>query len=175
MSELPDPLLRIPHLYHFTDVRNLPTIKELGGIYSTAKLKEMDVAFQGGGDEQSLQLDVISGMDQFVHLCFAMRHPMESYIKARNNEANLIYLKVDRSILYEAGVRFSNGVAYAQGVQTFTIEETRDGNMIDFEVLYTFMPWGDPVVKPRRRAAELCEILVPDFLPMKFIKNFPNG
>jgi hypothetical protein len=66
-------------------------------------------------------------------------------------------------------------VAYAQGARTFTIEEARDGNMIDYQVLYTFMPWSDPVVKPRRRAAELCEILVPDYVPMTFIRNFPNG
>jgi hypothetical protein len=47
--------------------------------------------------------------------------------------------------------------------------------MIDYQVLYTYMPWGDPAVKPRRRAAELCEILVPDYIPMTFIRNFPNG
>lgn len=175
MAGIPDPLLRIPHLYHFTDVRNLPMIKELDGIYSTAKLKEIDAKFQAGGDEQSLQLDVRSGMDQYVHLCFDLRHPMESYIKARDRDASLVYLEIDRAILYQDGVRFSTGVAYAQGVQTYTIEEARDGNMIDYQVLYTFMPWGDPVVKPRRRAAELCEILVPDYVSMKFIRNFPNG
>ncbi|MGC2526692.1 MAG: DarT ssDNA thymidine ADP-ribosyltransferase family protein [Candidatus Acidiferrum sp.] len=175
MAGKPDSLLRIPHLYHFTDVRNLPTIKELDGIYSTAKLREMAAGFKAGGDEQSLQLDLRSGMDQYVHLCFDLRHPMESYIKSRDREANLVYLKIDRAILYQDGVRFSTGVAYAQGVQTFTIEEAQDGNMIDYQVLYTFMPWGDPVVKPRRRAAELCEIFVPDYVSMKFIRNFPNG
>jgi hypothetical protein len=59
MPELPDPLLRVPHLYHFTNVRNLPKIKELDGIYSTAKLKEMGVAFQAGGDEQSLPMTAV--------------------------------------------------------------------------------------------------------------------
>lgn len=175
MAVAPDSLLRIPHLYHFTDVRNLPIIKELDGIYSTARLRDMGAGFHAGGDEQSLQLDLRSGMDQYVHLCFDLRHPMENYIKARDREATLVYLKIDRAILYQDGVRFSTGVAYAQGVQTFTVEEARDGNMIDYQVLYTFMPWGDPVVKPRRRAAELCEILVPDYVSMKFIRNFPNG
>jgi ssDNA thymidine ADP-ribosyltransferase, DarT len=175
MAQLPDPLLRIPHLYHFTNIRNLSGIKEFDGIYSTAKLKEMGLAFCAGGDESSLKLDLQSGMDQYVHLCFDLRHPMESYIKARDPETNLEYLKIDRAILYQDGVRFSTGVAYAQGVQTFTIEEARDRNMIDYQVLYTFMPWGDPTVKPRRRAAELCEILVPDYVSTKFIRNLPNG
>src|SRR4051812_32161163 len=101
MAEIPDPLYRIPHLYHFTDVRNLVKIQELDGIYSTAKLNEMGAKFQAGGDEQSLQLDVRSGMDQYVHLCFDLRHPMESYITARDREAKLVYLKIDRAILYQ--------------------------------------------------------------------------
>ena len=28
-----DPLLRIPHLYHFTDMVNMPKIKELDGLW----------------------------------------------------------------------------------------------------------------------------------------------
>ena len=44
---------------------------------------------------------------------------MEAYIKQRNKDAKLIYLQIDRAILYQEGVRFSNGVAYAQGVRQF--------------------------------------------------------
>jgi hypothetical protein len=36
MATAPDPLLRIPHLFHFTDVVNMPKIKALDGLYSTA-------------------------------------------------------------------------------------------------------------------------------------------
>ena len=62
---------RIPHLDHFTDVRNLPSIQETEGVYSTAKLDEMGVTYWPGGDQQSLDLDVQSGMNQYVQLCFA--------------------------------------------------------------------------------------------------------
>jgi hypothetical protein len=175
MDGTPDPLLRIPYLYHFTRSQNLASIRENEGIYSTVKLKEAGIQFRPGGDEQSLQLDVKSGMDQYVHLCFRLRHPMESFIKARDSEATLVYLEIDRAILYQEGVMFSTGVAYAHGVQTYTIEEARDGNMIDYDVLYRYMRWDDPAVKPRRRAAELCEILVPDYISMQFLRNFPNG
>ena len=89
MATPPDPLLRIPHLYHFTDVTNLLTIKRLDGLYATAGLKEMGENFQSGGDQDSLSLDIRSGMDKFVHLCFDLRHPMESYIKLCNPQANL--------------------------------------------------------------------------------------
>jgi len=175
MATSPDPLLRIPHLYHFTDMVNMPKIKELDGLYSTAKLREMGQEFRPGGDEDSLSLDKRCGMDQFVHLCFDLRHPMESHVKARNPQANIFYLKIDRAILYQPGVKFATGVGYANNAETVTLQEAVDRNLIDFQVLYTFMPWGDPQVKPRRRAAELCEILVPDYVLMTFIRNLPNG
>ena len=170
-----DRLHRIPHLYHFTDVRNLPSIQEIEGVYSTAILNEMGVTCWPGGDQQSLDLDVQLGMNQYVHLCFAKKHPMAFRVQERKTDAHLFYLRVDRAILYQDGVQFSTGVGYAQGVQTVPVEEACNKEMIDYEVLYTWMPWDDPKVQARRNEAEMCEILVPDYIPMEFIRNFPNG
>ena len=48
--------------------------------------------------------------------------------------------------------------------------------MIDYEVLYTGIKWGDSAFMARLRAAELCEILVPDFIPLNYFEEgFPNG
>jgi len=170
-----DPLLRIKHLYHFTCKRNLPKVRELDGLYSTAKLKEMGVEFYPGGNQWSLDADEMSGMDQYVHLCFAVGHPMQKYAQDDGRIQSPIYLDIDPLILFEDGVRFSAGVSNRSGISVFTIDEARDGNLIDYQVLYTYMPWSDPEVQARRQAAEKCEILVPDYVPMKFIKNFPNG
>lgn len=170
-----DPLRRIPCVYHFTDARNLRSIEALEGIYSTAKLKQLDAEYHPAGDEQSLELDVKSGMDQYVHLCFRLRHPMAHHVKERNSEADLRYLRIDRAILYQEGVQFSTGVGYAKGVETVSIQEAADRDMIDYQVLYTYMPWSDPEVQARRLAAELSEILVPDYVSMDFIMDFPNG
>lgn len=175
MAGTPDPLLRIPHLYHFTDMVNMPKIKSLDGLYSTAKLREMGEDFCAGGDEESLSLDRRCRMDQFVHLCFDVRHPMAGRVKERKPEANLFYLKIDRAILYQPGVKFATGVGYANNAEAVTLEEAIARNLIDLQVLYTWMDWRDPEVQRKRRAAELCEILVPDYVPMNFIRNFPNG
>ena len=175
MAEPPVSLRRIRKLYHFTDVRNFPSIKRLDGIYSTAKLNEMDAEYYPGGDEQSLCLDVESGMDQYVHLCFCLRHPLAYRIEQRNSEAKLLYLRIDRRILSQEGVQFSNGVSYAEGVETLPIQEAVERGMIDYQVLYTYMSWDDPEVQTRRHAAELCEILIPNYVPMDFIMDFPNG
>lgn len=114
-------------------------------------------------------------MDQFVHLCFDVRHPMAGRVKERKPEASLFYLKIDRAILYQPGVKFATGVGYANNAEAVTLEEAIARNLIEFQVLYTWMDWRDPEVQRKRRAAELCEILVPDYVPMNFIRNFPNG
>ena len=51
MAGTPDPFYRIRDLFHFTNVSNIPLIKKLNGIYSTAKLNEMGVEYCSGGDE----------------------------------------------------------------------------------------------------------------------------
>jgi hypothetical protein len=170
-----DPLLRIPHLYHFTDVANLPSIRRLEGLFSTAKLREMGEQFCAGGDESSLALDTRSGMDCFVHLCFDVRHPMAYRLKERKPDANLMYLRINRAILYQPGVMFSTGVGYASNAESVTLAEACERGLIDFTALYSWTDWRDPEAQRKRRAAELCEVLVPDFVALTFILNLPNG
>jgi len=175
MGTSPEPLLRIPHLYHFTDMTNMPNIRRLGGLLSTAKLREMGESFDSGGDEDSLSLDARCGMDQFVHLCFTVDHPMAGRVKQRKSGPNLFYLKIDRAILYQPGVMFATGVGYANNARTVTLGEAVEQELINFKSLYTWTDWRDPEAQRMRRAAELCEILVPDYVPMTFIRNMPNG
>ena len=116
MSTVPDPLLAITKLYHFTDVRNLPLIKKLDGIWSTLKLKKGKCDFFPGGNQWSLDQDVSTGMDYYVHLCWDRNHHMEKNIRERDKDIRLFYLEIDRLILYEPGVVFTPGVANAIGV-----------------------------------------------------------
>ncbi len=175
MATAPDPLLRIPHLFHFTDIVNMPKIKELEGIYSTAKMREMGENFCSGGDQDSLSLDTRMGMDQYVHLCWATGHPMAGRIKERKPDANLFWLKIDRAVLYTPGVKFATGVVYANGTRIVPLEQAVEEKLIDFHYLYDWTNWKDPSEQAKRRTAELCEILVPDFVPLAYIRNFPNG
>jgi hypothetical protein len=175
MAAVPDPLQRIPHLYHFTDVRNLPKIKLSDGLFATARLREVEEEFCPGGDDDSLSLDTRCGMDQFVHLCFSEKHPMAGRIKERKPDASLTYLQIDRAILHQPGVMFATGVGYANNARTVTLAQACEQNLIDFHALYAWTDWRDPEAQSKRHAAELCEILVPDYIPMIFIRNFPNG
>ena len=176
MSTAPNPLSRVPYLYHFTDRRNLPTILQFGGLWSTAKLREGNCTFVPGGNEQSITLDQRFGMDVYVHLCWAGGHPMAWHIRQRDPNAQLIYLQIDRAVLSLPNVRFSPGVANAVDMPTYSLQEAVEGEMIDFEALYgNIGSWSEPGPQARRKRAELAEILIPDHVPINFIRNMPNG
>jgi hypothetical protein len=169
------PLNQITWLRHFTDSRNLTSIRELGGLYSMAKLREMEVAkLCPGGNQWSLDADLGSGMDQYVHLCFRANHPMEYIARSEQRIEQTRWLYVKPSVLLRKGVLFCPGVSNKAGMETFPIEEAAE--MIDYEVLYTKTDWSDPAIKARLQAAEKCEILVPDFIPFRYFDEyFPNG
>ncbi len=68
---------------------------------------------------------------------------------------------------------YSAGVSNKSGVQLHTIDEAK--RLIDFEVLFTYTDWRNPSVRDRLLNAEKCEVLVPNHIPLEFIRNIPNG
>ena len=78
-------------------------------------------------------------------------------------------------MLYTPGVKFATGVVYANGTEIVDLAEAVERKLINFHSRYDWTDWRDPQAQAARRAAELCEILVPDYVPMEYIKNFPNG
>jgi len=169
-----DPLKRITLLYHFTDRRNLPSIREHGGLYPMTKLKKKGVAVVApGGNEWSQDADGMKGMDAYVHLCFRNNHPMEYLARQEGRIADTIFLHIHPDVLTWDGVLFTDDVANKSGVETHTIEEAR--KIIDFEVLYTRTNWSDPKIRARLQQAEKYEILVPKKIPLEMIRNLPNG
>jgi len=174
MEPTPDPLLAIVRLYHFTPETNLANIRAHGGIYATARLHEMGIEFTPGGNDLSLRLDAEGGMDQYVHLCWDHGHPMEYHVN--NRGIRVKYLEIDRAVLYEASTLFCPGVANADSMPTYSVREAVDGGMIDYDAINRRIgPLRQPENQARRQKAERSEILIPDFVPMRFIRNFPNG
>ncbi len=70
-------------------------------------------------------------------------------------------------------MRFCSEVSNKSGAAILQPEEAKD--QIDFDVLFTYMDWRDPVIQARRQAAIKSEILVPDFVPIGKILGFKNG
>ena len=169
-----DPLSRVALLYHFTDRRNLDLIRELGGLYPMADLKAMAKTIPApGGNQWSWDADLLRQMDRYVHLCFRATHPMEFIARREERIGDTIFLQVHPEVLQWEGVMFTPDIANKAGVPVHTLEQAR--SLIDFEVLYTRTDWRDPLIKARLDQAEKFEILVPACIPLKLIRNFPNG
>jgi hypothetical protein len=169
-------LANVKWLYHFTDTRNLPSIKAMGGLYSMERLTHLNAQnVVPGGNDWSLSADVMFGMNRYVHLCFRRNHPMEFRAREREQIKQTLWLFVDaQSIFNMAGVKFSPDVANKSGVEPCPIQEAAD--MIDYDVLYSGWDLRNPDARSRMTSAERCEILVPDFVPIKYFERFlPNG
>jgi len=164
----------ISAIYHFTDRRNLSSIRELGGLYLLSKLQEMGVDIPNpGGNDWSHVADAEKGLDRYIHLCFRPNHPMEYVAREEGRIGDSIFLQVHPDVLLWEGVKFTADVSNKRSVTLHTIEEAK--NLIDFKVLYTRTDWSDSSIQKRLQQAEKYEILVRDHIPLKFIRNLPNG
>ena len=169
-----DSIARIPLLYHFTDRRNLPLIREMGGLFPLSQLLEKGVEVPApGGNEWSRDADAWKGMGNYVHLCFRNNHPMEFAARQGSRIVDSIFLQIHPSVMQYDGVRFTDDVANKSGVESVPIGEA--DALIDFQVLYTRTDWSDPGVQQRLKQAEKYEVLVPNPIPLELIRNIPNG
>ncbi|WP_404416594.1 DarT ssDNA thymidine ADP-ribosyltransferase family protein [Brevundimonas vesicularis] len=155
--------------YHFTDDRNLPSIRE-HGLLSMARLRQSGVIVAApGGNEWSSEADRRSGMDQYVHLSFLDSHPMEYLAKQEGRIIQSKLLKIRPDIIHMDGVRVSLEVSNKAGVVIKPAADALDD--IDLEVIYTRTNWKDEAIQKRLKAARLREILVPDHVPVEYIMN----
>jgi hypothetical protein len=171
-----DPFLRyaVTSFYHFTDRRNLPMIKERGGLYSLAMLRKMKIEVPApGGNEWSHDADGRIGLDRYVHLCFRPTHPMEYVARQDGRIVDSVYLQIHPDVLKVDGVMYTAGVSNKSGMRVHTLDQARE--LVDFEVLYTRTNWSDPAIQLRLQNAEKCELLIPGHIPLELIRNFPHG
>ncbi len=97
-----DPLARITWLHHFTDTRNIPSIRKVGGLYSRHHLKGMGLEkFHPGGNQWSLDADEMVGMDKYVHLCLRTNHAMEHIAKQDGRIEKTVWLYIDAASVFK--------------------------------------------------------------------------
>lgn len=126
-----------------------------------------------GGNQWSHDADTRSGVEEYVHLAFLDDHPMLYAAKQDGRLKDPVWLKINAEILLDPGVRFTNDVSNKKDVQILTPEQAAE--QIDFEVLFTYMDWKDPIIQARRRKALKSEILVPQHIPLNMILATKNG
>jgi hypothetical protein len=169
-----DPFNRyvVTSFYHFTDRKNAASIRQHGGLYSLAVLRVREIEIPApGGNDWSHDADQMKGLDQYVHLCFRPNHPMEYVARQDGRISDSVYLQIHPDILQTKGVMFAADVSNKSGVEIVSLEEAV--KIIDFEVLYTRTDWSNSEIQKRLKQAEKYELLVPDHVPMKYIRNLP--
>ena len=82
--------------YHFTDTRNLSSIKSKGGLYSWSYCEEHDINIpKPGGDDTSRSLDCRYGLQNYVRLSFCSDLPMMYRLQQQGYNLVLLKVKID--------------------------------------------------------------------------------
>ena len=151
--------------YHFTDVKNIPLIKDMGGLCSWNFLYKNNVVipFQGG-DEESMKYDKKYGLEDYVRLSFCKSHPMEHRLKQMG--ANLVTLRVSVEVAKFANTLFSN-------MNAADSDHTHGGQLSDLlkvniDATKTGIIARDDINFKLRQA----EVMVKTFIPSDLILNF---
>lgn len=155
------------HFFHFTDARNIPSIQN-HGLLSMREIRARNIETVPGGNQHSFEADVLSGMDDFVHLCFKKGHPMAFRAQQEGRVVDLRWLRVSPAVLSLPGVLICDEVSNKSGaVAKPPIEMVET---LDWQVLHGGLNWKDPQVQARLRVAEKYEVLVPKVLARDLIR-----
>lgn len=153
-------------LFHFTDERNIPGIRE-HGLLPTRTIGEMGLEVITGGDDGSLYVDRQKGLDAYNSLSFCRSHPMAHVAKAEGRIETVRILTICPSVLLRPDVLFADQVATANAA---TIAPPADMiPQMDLVAMYQRLDWSTAEGQQRRAAAEKWEALVPDPIPAQLI------
>lgn len=167
----PDQFLKkygIKCFYHFTDTRNLPSIRTRGGLYPWSQLNGGVIA--PGGNDWSHDADAGKGQDKYVHLCLFPEHPMEWIARRDGRIMESIFLRIAPDIIYRDGILFCPDVANKSGVDALPLAQAV--KEMDFEIInQAHSHWLDPPLFERKKRALKYELLVPGQISLSIISE----
>lgn len=143
-------------LYHFTDSRNIDSIRELG-LFPTREINVRSIAAVTGGDAVSLSIDAQKGLDGHVSLSFCPSHPMSHVAQGEGRIQGLRILHVCPSVLLRDGALVADQVATANDATIGHPNEMLP--KMDLEATYRRLDWRTGEGQSRRQAAEKWESL----------------
>jgi len=156
------------YLYHFTDKRNIESIKYLGGLYSWRYLEDNDIDIpMPGGNDLSRELDTrFSDWSDYVRLSFCEYHPMINRLKRAGYD--LVILKIDSSIISETSyISDRNATSNDANIQKASdIDDLND--FLDFDAINDngYIEYGTP-----EYALHQAEVLIKTKIPLSYIQN----
>jgi len=93
--------------YHFTDIRNLNSIVENGGLYSWYGIQKRNIHAYLSSNELSRELDTRHGLANYIRLSFYHYHPMSSRLQYEESK-NLVWLEIDIEVALWKDTLFSD-------------------------------------------------------------------
>ena len=157
----------IRYLYHFTDRRNIPSIKSHGGLFSWNYCKQNNITIPcQGGDYKSQELDEKYGLEDYVRLSFCNDHPMAFRLKQLGSDIVILQIKADVALL--KNTLFSD-------INAADKFHTHGGKLEDLERVNfnatkkNYVCKDDIDFKPHQ-----AEVMVKTFVPKKYIVNLDN-
>ncbi|MBR5847752.1 MAG: DUF4433 domain-containing protein [Bacteroidaceae bacterium] len=154
-------------LYHFTDKRNIPSIKIHGGLFSWYYCRKHNITIPcQGGDEESRDLDKKYGLEDYVRLSFCDDHPMAYRLKLDGSDIVLLKIKIDVSFL--KNTMFSDmNAADKRHTHGAALQHLRN---VDFGATKMhYLRNDDPKFK-----AHQAEVMVKTFIPKEYILNIED-
>ncbi len=155
-------------LFHFTDTRNLPSIRQRGLLSANRRDRYGIKPVVTGGNEISKDADRWNSVRDYVHLCFFREHPLEYIARRDKRFIESTFLSIDPQVLYTPGVKVTFGVANKTGIPMLPVEEGL--SQLDIDQMYIHSGWRNEDQFERYREAQKCEILIPNHVPVEMIR-----
>lgn len=154
----------INYFYHFTDRRNIESIKRYGGLYSWVYCDSHNIKISySGGDETSRSLDSYHGLEDYVRLSFCIRHPMTHRLKEVGYD--IVVLRISTDVALLETTMFSDMNATDNNHQCGgTLQDLKNVDL--FATRKDFLRKTDPLFKKHQ-----AEVLVKTFIPIDKILN----
>lgn len=110
-------------LYHFTDPRNIPSIKKYG-LLSWEQLLNRNIYHYQASNQLSRDLDVKHDLSNYVRLTLSKNHPMFDAAIYYNRVSSLVWLKIKPDVIDLNNTLFSNTNATSNLVIVNSNKET---------------------------------------------------
>lgn len=162
---------RINKLYHFTDFDNLESIIKHGGLYSWADCKKKGIKIaKPGSSDTSRSLDMRDGLQHYVRLSFTHDHPMKYVAMNEGRITNPVVLEIDiEAALWEDSL-YADRNATKNGANVGgTLDNLKNVRLGLFNKLRSYFD-----ISEEAKMYYQAEVLVKNFIPLKYITNIGN-
>ena len=157
----------ISYLYHFTDRRNLDSIKQHGGLLSWFYCEKNNIHIPyPGGDSSSKSLDKSFHLEDYVRLSFCENHPMSWRLQQQGYDLVLLKVKIDAAWMKYTMFSDINAAdtCHSHGGTLSDLKK------VDFTATKQhYVRRDSPIFKTHQ-----AEVLIKTFLPIEYIINFDN-